>query len=328
VTAAPALGLAAAPAGTYRGRFAPSPTGPLHFGSLVAALASYCDARHDGGEWLVRIEDVDEPRSRSGAEAAILMALERYGFEWDGAIVRQSERTALYAEALGRLVAAGDAFECVCTRKELEGAPISPAGERVYPGTCRDGIAPDRARRTQRAWRVRVGADPRETKISYVDRLTGQQMQQVERDVGDFVVRRADGLYAYQLAVVVDDAAQGVTAVVRGADLAASTPRQIFLQRRLGLPTPSYLHVPVAVNAVGMKLSKQTRAAPLPPIALPVLLAAWRFLDQPLPAGSDLPANVAEFWSHAIPAWTPSRLPPVAMLPVRAAFGPRPTAPV
>jgi glutamyl-Q tRNA(Asp) synthetase len=327
VTPASALASTAAPP-IYRGRFAPSPTGPLHFGSLVAALASYCDARHNGGEWLVRIEDVDEPRSRAGAEAAILTALERYGFEWDGAVVRQSERTALYAEALARLAAVGDAFECACTRKELEAAPIGPAGERVYPGTCRNGIPPDRAGRRQRAWRLRVGGDPRATRIEYRDRLTGRQMQQLDRDVGDFVVRRADGLYAYQLAVVVDDAAQAVTHVVRGADLASSTPRQIFLQRLLGLPTPSYLHVPVAVNAVGMKLSKQTRAAPLPPVALPVLLAAWRFLDQPLPGGGAGPASVTEFWTHAIPAWTASRLPPVAMLPVRAAFGPRPTAPV
>jgi glutamyl-Q tRNA(Asp) synthetase len=164
---------------------------------------------------------------------------------------------------------------------------------------------------------VRVGTDPRDTLIAYRDRLTGAQAQDLARDVGDFVVRRADGLYAYQLAVVVDDAAQGVTAIVRGADLAASTPRQILLQRRLGYPMPSYLHVPVAINAHGMKLSKQTRAPPLPAAAVPTLVAAWRFLDQPMAPGSGQPATVAEFWKHALAAWSPARLPPVAMLPVR-----------
>jgi glutamyl-Q tRNA(Asp) synthetase len=317
-----------APRRASRGRFAPSPTGPLHFGSLVAALASCCDARSAGGQWLVRIEDVDTPRTRPGAADAILGALERYGFEWDGAVVRQSERTALYEAALARLVAAGDAYECACTRRELESAPLGPGGERVYPGTCRQGIPAERAARRQRAWRVRVARAGERTIVTYRDRLTGPQQQDLERDVGDFVVRRADGLFAYQLAVVVDDALQGVTDVVRGADLASSTPRQIHLQRLLGYPTPSYLHVPVAVNAQGMKLSKQTRAAPLPDAALPALLAAWRFLDQPLPAGSGRPATVVEFWAYAVAAWAPSRLPPVATLPVRAAFGPRSSQPV
>jgi glutamyl-Q tRNA(Asp) synthetase len=317
-----------APRRACRGRFAPSPTGPLHFGSLVAALASFCDARSAGGQWLVRIEDVDTPRTRPGAADAILDALERYGFEWDDAVVRQSERTALYEAALARLVAAGEAYECACTRRELESAPLGPGGERVYPGTCRRGIAAERAARRQRAWRVRVARAGERTIVAYRDRLTGPHQQDLERDVGDFVVRRADGLFAYQLAVVVDDALQGVTDVVRGADLASSTPRQIHLQRLLGYPTPSYLHVPVAVNAHGMKLSKQTRAAPLPDAALPALLAAWRFLDQALPAGSGRPATVAEFWTHAVAAWAPSRLPPVATLPVRAAFGPRSPQPV
>jgi glutamyl-Q tRNA(Asp) synthetase len=311
-----------------RGRFAPSPTGPLHFGSLVAALASCCDARSAGGQWLVRIEDVDTPRTRPGATEAILAALERYGFEWDGAVVRQSERTALYEAALARLVADGEAYACACTRRELESAPLGPGGERVYPGTCRQGIPPGRAARPQRAWRVRVSRPGEPAIIDYCDRLTGPQRQDLGRDVGDFVVRRADGLFAYQLAVVVDDALQGVTDIVRGADLASSTPRQILLQRLLGYPTPSYLHVPVAVDARGMKLSKQTRAAALPDAALPALLAAWRFLDQPLPAGSGRPATVAEFWSHAVAAWDPARLPPVATLPVRAAFGPRSVEPV
>jgi glutamyl-Q tRNA(Asp) synthetase len=312
----------------YRGRFAPSPTGPLHFGSLIAALASYCDARHAGGEWLVRIEDVDLPRARPGAERAILDTLERYGFEWDGPVVRQSERDALYADALARLVAAGDAYACACTRRELESLPLGPAGERVYPGTCRRGVPADRAARAQRAWRVRVGDDRGRCVVEYVDRRVGKVSQDLVRDVGDFIVKRADGCFAYQLAVVVDDALAGVTDVVRGADLAASTPRQIHLQRRLGYPTPAYLHVPVAVDDDGAKLSKETRAAALPAAPLPALMAAWRFLDQPPPPAAASPASVAEFWTYAIAAWTPSRVPPVAALPAGAALGSRSAEPV
>ncbi|MEP7183608.1 MAG: tRNA glutamyl-Q(34) synthetase GluQRS, partial [Betaproteobacteria bacterium] len=226
----------------YRGRFAPSPTGPLHFGSLVAALASCCDARAAAGEWLIRVEDVDVPRVEPGAEVAIIKALERHGFAWDGAVVRQSERADAYAAALAALRTQGVVYECACTRREQDAAPPGVGGERVYPGTCRDGISADRAARAQRAWRARVG----DATIGYRDRLQGSQWQDLARDVGDFVVRRADGLTAYQLAVVVDDAAQGITDVVRGADLLASTPRQILLQQLLGLGTPSYLHVPVA----------------------------------------------------------------------------------
>lgn len=304
------------PAPRYRGRFAPSPTGPLHFGSLVAAIASYSDARAAGGEWLVRIEDVDVPRTRPGARSSILATLERYGLAWDGDVVSQSPRTATYASALSRLCVQGDVFECACTRRELATAPHSAGGERVYPGTCRDGIPANRSRRAQRAWRVRVGDEL----IGFRDRLQGPQAQDLARDVGDFVVRRADGLYAYQLAVVVDDALQGITHVVRGADLLSSTPRQILLQRLLGFPEPSYLHTPIAINAGGEKLSKQTHAAPLPDDPLPALLAAWRFLDQPSAQGSAAPSCVAEFWAYAIKAWSPARLPPIAMLPAPARF--------
>ncbi len=307
---------AEAPRPPYRGRFAPSPTGPLHFGSLIAALASHCDARAAGGQWFVRIEDVDVPRSRFDAESAILRALETCGCAWDGPVLRQSERTAIYAAALDRLRDAGDVYECACTRRELETAPLGAGGEHVYSGTCRDGIPADRATRGQRAWRLRVDA----ARIAWRDRLLGPHAQDLARDVGDFVVQRADGLFAYQLAVVVDDAAQGVTHVVRGADLLHSTARQIFLQRRLHFTEPSYLHVPIALNAAGEKLSKQTHAAPLPDEPLPALVAAWRFLDQPLPAGSALPASVAEFWQWAIAAWNPARLPPVPMLPAPAAW--------
>ena len=249
------------PAARYRGRFAPSPTGPLHFGSLIAAVASCADARAAGGEWLLRIEDVDEPRTRAGAESVILAQLERYGFTWDGPVLRQRERTDHYAAALARLREGGHVYECACTRRELETAPLGVGGERVYPGTCREGIPADRRDRTQRAWRVRV---PATATVGFTDRLQGSVAQDLARDVGDFVLRRADGLHAYQLAVVVDDALSGVNAVVRGADLLASTPRQILLQRLLGFATPSYLHVPVALGPSGEKLSKQTGAAPLP----------------------------------------------------------------
>jgi len=295
----------------YRGRFAPSPTGPLHFGSLVAAIASFCDARAAGGQWLVRIEDVDVPRSRPGAESAILAALERYGLAWDGEVMRQSERTERYAAALDRLRGNGDVYECACSRRELESVAIGPGGESVYPGTCRNGIPADRRERPQRALRVCVGS----ARIEYRDRLQGPQAQDLARDVGDFVVRRADGLHAYQLAVVVDDALQEITHVVRGADLLASTARQIFLQRLLGYPPPSYLHVPIAVNGAGEKLAKQTGAAPLPEDPLPTLIAAWRFLGQRVPDGSEAPDSTGDFWPWAIATWNPARLPPTAMLP-------------
>lgn len=302
------------PARRYRGRFAPSPTGPLHFGSLLVALASFCDAKAAGGEWLLRIEDVDGPRSRDDAACDILATLERYGFEWDGAVVRQSERTPRYEAALEHLRAMAAVYPCTCTRRELDSAPISASGERVYPGFCRAGLADSRGHRGRHAWRVRV---PDEI-IAFVDRVQGPQAQALAQDVGDFVVRRTDGYFAYQLAVVVDDAAQGVTDVVRGADLLASTSRQICLQQLLGVATPSYLHVPIAIDSSGEKLSKQTCAPPLPPSPLPTLLAAWRWLDQP--AFESLPANVTEFWALACRSWSPQRLPPVPMLPAPARF--------
>lgn len=231
----------------YVGRFAPSPTGPLHFGSLVAAVAGYLDAKAHGGTWLVRMEDVDTPRCVPGADAEILRTLEGFGFEWDGAVMYQSARREAYREALERLRAAGLAYPCGCSRKEVGGA--------IYPGTCRAGVNSGEPGRAQ-AWRVRVDCGD----VCFEDRACGLYRQHLAREVGDFVVLRADGLFAYQLAVVVDDAGQGVTDVVRGADLLDSTPRQIWLQRALGYPTPRYLHVPIAVNAAGEKLSKQTLA--------------------------------------------------------------------
>ena len=255
----------------------------------------------------MRIEDVDEPRTRTGAADAILCALEHLGFEWDGDVWRQSSRRDVYEAALAELFAQGIAYRCACTRRELATAPLGRIGERVYPGTCRGGVAGVRALRRRTGVRVQVSS----TSIEFVDRLQGHQRQRLAEDIGDFIVRRSDGLFAYQLAVVVDDAAQEITDVVRGADLLASTPRQIFLPRALGLPTPRYMHVPIAVDASDAKLSKATGAAALPAAALPALRAAWRFLGQAAPR--EPPLSVREFWSWAIANWQPTRLPAVAM---------------
>ncbi len=290
----------------YRGRFAPSPTGPLHFGSLVAAVGSYLDARAHGGEWLLRIEDVDEPRTVPGAADGILRTLEGFGFEWDGEVVAQSRRLDLYHAALVRLQLNGDVYPCACSRSEIAAATQqrSVDGGLLYPGTCRAGLAEGRA---ERAWRLRV--PDRECAIR--DRVQGESRQNLERDVGDFVLLRADGQYAYQLAVVVDDAAQGINAIVRGIDLLDSTLRQIWLQRCLGLPTPSYAHLPVVVNAAGEKLSKQTLAPAVDPHAgNGALLAAMRFLGHPPPPELS-GAPCAEFWNWAKEIWDISRVPKV-----------------
>ena len=269
-------------------------------------MASWCDARASAGDWLLRIEDVDQTRSRSGASDAILATLETYGFEWNGPVVRQSERSGLYAAALEDLIRRRLAFACACTRRELELAAPGKSGERVYPGTCRQGVP---VGREGRSWRVAVSDEI----VRFQDRLQGMQEQQLARDVGDFVLKRADGLFAYQLAVVVDDALQGITHVVRGADLLLSTPRQIWLQRQLGYATPSYLHHPIALDTRGRKFSKQAGAKALSPHPLAQLREAWTFLDQPEPPSP--PASVGEFWCWAHVAWNARRLPPVIMLP-------------
>jgi glutamyl-Q tRNA(Asp) synthetase len=273
----------------------------LHFGSLVAAVASYVDARAAGGTWLLRIEDVDAPRTARGAEQAILHALQAHGFAWDEPPVRQSQRTARYEEALAELAAQGLVYGCACTRRELQGAPLCH-GEHVYPGTCRDGIPASAAGRARRSVRVRV---PDET-VAFVDRVQGPQRQALLHEAGDFALRRADGWFAYQLAVVVDDADAQVTHVVRGADLLPSTPRQIFLQRVLHVPTPSYLHVPVAADAHGHKLSKQNAARALAGNPVHALLDAWHFLGQAAPVAT--PAGTGDFWTHAFAAWSPARI--------------------
>ena len=269
------------------GRFAPSPSGPLHFGSLVAALASWLDARATGSRWLVRIEDLDTPRVKHGAADEILRALGRLGLCWDGEVIFQSARTALYEQALARL---RDTYLCGCSRREIADSAVSLAadGAQVYPGTCRAELP---AGKIARALRVRVAGT-----VSFDDRVQGSVNQDLDLEVGDFVLRRADGQFAYQLAVVVDDADQGVTDVVRGADLLESTPRQIYLQRLLGLPTSRYLHVPVAVDARGEKLSKQTGA---PVIGKEDLRRALLFLGQP----------ASETLAEAVRAWDPALIP-------------------
>lgn len=266
------------------GRFAPSPTGPLHFGSLVAAVGSWLFARRGGGRWLVRIEDIDTPRVIPGSAEEILAALERYGLTADGEVVWQSRRTHLYERALDVLRDKKLVFDCACSRAELQRAASAPLGaEPVYPGTCRDGLV---VGRTARAIRFRA---PDEV-IAFDDALAGRVEEHVGRQTGDFVVRRADGLFAYQLAVVVDDAEQGVTQVVRGADLLGSTARQIALQRALGYPTPTYAHLPLVIGPDGTKLGKRDGALPLPSLdegrVRETLRDALRFLGIDVAIGS------------------------------------------
>jgi len=300
------------------GRFAPSPTGPLHAGSLVAALASWLDARARSGRWLVRIEDVDAPRSVPGTDRQILDQLARCGLRPDAPVTWQSQRGAAYQAALDRLVAAGWAYACGCTRRDIElalaaaGRPRPRFGELVYPGTCRDGLHGKPAR----AMRLRTLVDGRELVVDWHDRRLGPQRQNITREVGDFVLRRADGLWAYQLAVVVDDAGQGITDVVRGEDLADNTPRQIHLQRCLGVPTPRYLHTPLVLGADGHKLSKRNGATPLDlgdPRA--AIAAAAAVLDlAPLPDRGtlgDLLAAAVQAWGERWPAPRATATPPV-----------------
>ncbi len=292
----------------YRGRFAPSPTGPLHFGSLVAAVGSYLEAKRRGGEWLLRMEDLDPPREQPGAADAILDLLAACGMRWDGEPLYQSRRGSAYAAALSRLEAQGLVYPCACSRREIADSGVLADGARIYPGTCRAGLAPGK---TARAWRLRVA----DQTVEFEDAVQGRIRQRLADEVGDFVLKRADGIYAYQLAAVVDDAEQGISDVVRGADLLDSTPRQIYLQRLLGLPTPRYLHLPVAVNAAGEKLSKQT-LAPAVDARDPVssLYETLRFLGQSPP--SDLcHATLEEFWRWALAHWDPARIAHARNLP-------------
>ncbi|HXZ53282.1 MAG TPA: tRNA glutamyl-Q(34) synthetase GluQRS [Burkholderiales bacterium] len=291
----------------YIGRFAPSPTGPLHFGSLVAALASWLDARAARGHWLLRIEDLDKPRETAGAADTILRQLEALGLHWDGAVLYQSTRIASYEAALERLAARGAIYPCGCTRSEIADSALAIDGARIYPGTCRPGLPRGKP---ARATRVRTTAEP----VRFVDRVQGEFVQSLEREVGDFVLRRADGPIAYQLAVVVDDAEQGVTDVVRGADLLDSTARQVWLQRLLAYPTLRYLHVPVAVNAAGEKLSKQSGAPPVEPgAAATSLAAALSFLGQHAPPG----LGADELLQWAVANWDIARIAALRALTAR-----------
>ncbi|TAG02767.1 MAG: tRNA glutamyl-Q(34) synthetase GluQRS [Betaproteobacteria bacterium] len=287
----------------YIGRFAPSPTGPLHLGSLVAAMASYADCLQHQGRWLLRIEDVDAPRCSPDSEHLIHQQLNAYGFRPHGDVLRQSERTARYDRAMSQLIEDGHIYACRCTRKMLADAPRNSEGDLIYPSTCTSLHVPVNEPHATLRFAV-AAADT----VFFVDRAFGLIEQNVSSEVGDFVVRRSDGLYAYQLAVVVDDADQGVTQVVRGADLLGNTARQILLQQALGVATPRYLHVPLVCNDAGEKLSKQTRAEAISTNSTDILSTledAWQLLQQD---SLDHPTTVAEFWQRAAAAWQVARL--------------------
>ena len=289
------------PAPDYRGRFAPSPTGPLHLGSLIAALASYLDARHRGGRWLVRMEDLDPPREEPGAARRILRELQEHGLHWDEEVLWQSRRHAAYRDTLARLESAGHLFHCDCTR-----AMLGPGG------ACAGRCQPRQAEVTP-PFSLRV-AVPADTRLKFTDGLQGELSVDLGSSLPDFVLLRKDGLFAYQLAVVVDDAFQAITHVVCGSDLLDSTPRQIFLQQTLGLPVPHYYHLPVITNEEGQKFSKQNHAAPLDPAqAAGNLRLALRFLRQAQPPG--LAATPAEILAFAVGNWRPDAVPATMTVP-------------
>jgi glutamyl-Q tRNA(Asp) synthetase len=286
----------------YRGRFAPSPTGPLHFGSLVTAVGSYLEAKSRSGEWLVRIENLDTAREIPGASEEILNTLYLLGMEWDGSVVYQNRRQDAYQAALRVLEKQDLIYPCSCSRKEIADSSVLGIEGPVYPGTCRDR---KHEPEFSGAWRLCTNNDL----IEFEDAVQGIRQQRLQRDIGDFVIRRADGVFAYQLAVVVDDAEQGITHVVRGGDLLNSTPRQIHLQKLLGYSTPSYMHLPVVVNTRGEKLSKQTQAAPVD-TSRPVLqlVKAIRFLGQtPPPEVSE--SSLGSFWMWATENWNREAIP-------------------
>jgi glutamyl-Q tRNA(Asp) synthetase len=293
----------------YRGRFAPSPTGPLHFGSLVAAVGSFIDARAHDGEWLVRIENLDPPREVAGAADAILHTLDAFGLHWDGEIVYQSQRTDLYEQALQKLENAGSVYPCACSRRDILQLSAQTSSPQVYPGTCRHGLPPGREARS-----IRLLVP--ELAVRFSDRLQGDIQEWLPESSGDFIVKRADGLFAYQLAVVVDDISQGITDVVRGVDLLDSTGRQLLVQQLLGAAAPRYLHLPVATNKRGVKLSKQTKAMPIDSHQKPAALcAALRFLGQPIPAELEA-VGLEELWHWAIANWDTEKLPTERQIPV------------
>ncbi|MDP1717686.1 MAG: tRNA glutamyl-Q(34) synthetase GluQRS [Burkholderiales bacterium] len=293
----------------YRGRFAPSPTGPLHFGSLVAAVGSYLEAKTRGGDWLVRIEDLDPPREVPGAADDILRTLVACGMTWDGAVVYQSTRGDAYHAALHELRQLNRIYPCACSRREIADSAISGIEGYVYPGTCRTGLPTGKVARALRV-------DTRGAAIEFDDAVQGRMAQNLETEIGDFVLYRVDRVFAYQLAVVVDDAEQGITHVVRGADLIDSTARQIYLQRLLGLPAPRYAHLPVAVNADGEKLSKQTLASPIDADRpLPHLVQALVFLGQQPPSDT-ASSSTRALWQWALENWRLERVPKLLRIEV------------
>ncbi len=293
-----------------RGRFAPSPTGPLHFGSLIAAVGSYLDARANRGEWLVRIDDLDRTRIVPGAAAGILGTLETLGMAWDGAVLYQSKRDEAYRAALEKLKKRDLIYPCSCSRREIADSAVAGIDGPVYPGTCRKGLLSGRAAQAERI--LTLGA-----KIEFKDAVQGKITHNIERQIGDYVLKRADGLYAYQLAVVVDDEAHDITDIVRGADLLDSTPRQIYLQQLLGYTMPRYAHLPVAVNVVGEKLSKQTMAAPVDATTpVPILNAALTFLGQD--HVDCAPQDTQSFWKQAVAGWRMDRVPRTRTSPAPA----------
>ena len=287
----------------YVGRFAPSPTGPLHRGSIVAALASYIDARAAGGRWRLRIDDVDSGRARKDAVTAILTTLEALGLHWDGPVQYQDPRRSDYERSLQQLARAGLAYPCACTRREIADVARHGAAGLIYPGTCRGGVP---AGRSARSWRFINAADC----LAFTDRHAGAQSLNPAADIGDFIIRRGDGLHAYHLAMVLDDQALGVTDIVRGADLLPATFPQIALQQALGLATPRYLHLPVAVDDRGRKLSKTNGAAPADSHDPgKTLTEALTFLGQSPPSGLAR-AGAPEILDWAVVHWRPERIPP------------------
>lgn len=281
------------PVAAYQGRFAPSPSGALHLGSLLTAVGSFLHARHHHGCWRVRIEDLDRPRVLAGASAAILNTLEYFGMQWDGEVLYQSQRLAYYAEVLEQLRQQHQVYPCVCTRQQLAG--------KIYNGRCRAGIPESNQ---AHAWRLQVAGE-----IQFQDEIQGKFSQDLSRELGDFILKRRDGIFAYQLAVVVDDALQGMTHIVRGADLLDNTPRQIYLQQLLNYPTPHYAHLPLLLDEHGRKLSKQNHAAPIAAQRPQKLL--WQVLKLlgQNPPENLLDANLSEFWAHSILHWKVQNIP-------------------
>jgi glutamyl-Q tRNA(Asp) synthetase len=303
----------------YRGRFAPTPSGPLHFGSIVAAVGSYVEARTHGGEWHVRIDDLDPPRVVPGAVDSILRCLEQLGFEWDGPVIYQSQRAPAYHAALHQLRQHGMVYPCACSRKEIAEHAVMGVEGPVYPGTCRDAMPPGRE---ARAVRLRTAG----ARVAFDDAVLGPQERDIEREAGDFVLYRADGVFAFHLASAVDDGELRMTDIVRGADLLESSARQIYVLRLLGLPVPRYAHLPIAVNASGEKLSKQTHAEAIDPRDPGrVLVPALRFLGQ-APPEELYGENSRVLWNWATTNWRLARVPQVRAVPIeqRDPLGPTP----